>query len=339
MTAARILLGALSTAALLPLSACGGAGATDAPPDPPSCEGLAPLCGPAGDEDCCESPRVEGGRFRPRYDGVSDGYTVDRGETRVTDLRLDRFEVTVGRWREFREAWVTGWRPTPGAGRHAHLRDGAGLVDSSRPGSSESGWEPAWDVEVDPSDENLRCGERYVTWSRAPGPGDARPVNCVSWFEAYAFCIWDGGFLPTSTEWNYAASGGSEQRVYPWSRPPGSTAIACDLANHAGEDGALCEEDGPVSVGSRSPDGDGRYGQADLAGNVWEWTLDFAPLAETPPLPCEADCAYLPDAVPNRDVRGGSFGVGAPGLVTSNRSEVTPGRRNAVVGLRCGRAP
>ena len=92
---------------------------------------------------------------------------------------------------------------------------------------------------------------------RAPGANESLPINCITWYEAFAFCAWDGGFLPTEAEWNYAAAGGSEQRAYPWSNPPTSTTIDCSHANY--DDCAALREpagDGAVNrVGSESPAG------------------------------------------------------------------------------------
>jgi len=80
---------------------------------------------------------------------------------------------------------------------------------------------------------------------------------------------WDGGFLPSEAEWNYAASGGNEQRVYPWSAGPTSTIIDDSYAVYCGNACAV----GTQNVGYR-PKGDGKFGQADLAGNLWERVLD-----------------------------------------------------------------
>ena len=41
------------------------------------------------------------------------------------------------------------------------------------------------------------------------------PINCIDWNQASRFCEWIGGRLPTATEWEYAAKGGSS-RIYPW---------------------------------------------------------------------------------------------------------------------------
>lgn len=87
------------------------------------------------------------------------------------------------------------------------------------------------------------------------------PVHYATWWEMYAFCIWDSGFLPTEAEWNDAAAGGADQRTYPW---------GTDLS----PDNAVYSAPHPSTVGSKSPQGDGKWGQADLAGNMGEWTLD-----------------------------------------------------------------
>jgi formylglycine-generating enzyme required for sulfatase activity len=156
----------------------------------------------------------------------------------------------------------------------------------------------------------------------------------LSWYDAHAFCIWDGGFLPSEAEWNYAAAGGSEQRLYPWgSAPPGANAtLAIYDCCYAGPCSA-CGVHSIAPVGS-APSGNGKYGQADLAGNLLEWNLDWA--AEYP-TPCN-DCAQLTTAA-GKSNRGGDFYYKAASLVTSVRNTFAPTIRLNDLGARCARAP
>lgn len=258
----------------------------------PSCRGRAATCGPSGNDDCCESLLVPGGTFYRGLDGV-DYLSRDYPAT-VSDFYLDKYEITVGRLRVFVNAGMGTQKRPPKAGTGAH------------PKIAGSGWRSAWNTTLPESTaalkDALKCNPRYPTWTDTPGSNENKAVDCLDWYTAFAFCAWDGGRLVTEAEWHYAASGGSEQRYYPWSSPPTSKRVDDSYAVYS--------SGGPIgmqNVGSKSPKGDGKWGHADLAGNAWEWTLDGA---EGPyPMPCR-DCAVV-NTSRYRNFRGGShFEIG-----------------------------
>jgi formylglycine-generating enzyme len=280
-------------------------------------------CGENGSEDCCASLVVPGGPFLRSNDSTATAT--------VSAFRLDRYEVTVARFRRFVEAVVGGWQPAEGSGKHVHLSEGNGLA--SGPNGAGLGFEAGWQVaqygtlSTSPSTwtTRLQCGGAGQTWTAAVGANESLPLTCLDWVEAYAFCIWDGGFLPSEAEWNHAAAGGSEQREFAW----GTTSVDCTRANYGACDGT------PNRPGSKSPSGDGRWGHADLTGNVWEWILDWH--ATTYATPC-SDCANLTPAA-TRGQRGGGFEDLEPQLKTSFRGGLAPTTRWHAVGFRCTRTP
>lgn len=301
-----------------------------------SCTGLAPICGPNGASPCCSSPLVPGGMFYRSYDVSGDGMypTMDAPAT-VSDFRLDTYEVTVGRFRQFVQAGQGTQASPPLVGAGARTLNGI---------ASQAGWDSAWNTGLTANTTALvaavKCNATYQSWTDTSGANDALPMNCITWYEAFAFCAWDGGFLPTEAEWNYATAGGSEQRAYPWSSPPESLGIDCSRANYFANSppGTYCVNGttgGVNRVGSESPAGDGKYGQADLGGNVWEWTLDW--YNATYPTPCN-DCANL-TAASGRVFRGAAFNDGASSLRGAGRPGASPGFRSSGGGVRCARAP
>jgi len=297
----------------------GGAGTSAGGAAPASCNGLAATCGPSENESCCTSLPVPGGTFYRSYDNVT--YTSMTYPATVDAFSLDKYEITVGRFRQFVNAGMGTQTSPPASGAGAH------------PLVTGSGWDSAWNanlpVDMAALQAALKCNTADQTWTDTAGANESQPQNCMDWYTAFAFCAWDGGRLPTEAEWNYAAVGGNEQRVYPWSSPPTSTTIDDSYAVYCG---SSCNS--TQNVGSKSPKGDGKWGQADLAGNLWEWTLDWHGSYQ---VPC-SNCADLIDrAADSRAIRGGRFFGNASQLLSSYRGSGVPEAHNHYVGSRCAR--
>ena len=207
-------------------SCTGGAGADK------TCGGVAGNEKADGTSDCCQSLAVPGGTF--------DRFNDKNYPAKISPFLLDTYEVTGGRFRTWVEATngnLRGNAPASGAGAH--------------PKVAKSGWRPEWNAilptsrgEVDALLGPEKCQEGgniddygTLTWWTSTLEGkikqanagnatvlaantksalDAKPVNCIPWHVLMAFCIWDGGRLPTDAEFSFAAQGGSEQRAFPW---------------------------------------------------------------------------------------------------------------------------
>ncbi len=289
-------------------------------------------CG-AGRESCCTSLPVTGGMYFRTYKNNGSGPTGENDPATVSDYRLDKYLVTVGRYRQFASAWSGGWRPSAGAGKHAYLK-GGGLAQTA--GGVETGWDTTWNTgKVSPTTASLTrgsfCDSAHAAWTdAATGGHENLPINCVNWYDSYAFCIWDGGFLPSEAEWEYAAAGGAQQRQYPWgTTAPGMTnQYAIYGSFYTGNSTGLA----PVGTAAS---GAGLWGQLDLAGEVWEWNLDWK---QTFVNPC-TDCVNLTPAM-FRLVRGDNYGGSINNLVPTVRGgDVAPEGRDSNFGVRCARAP
>ena len=149
-------------------------------------------CG-AGSESCCTSLEVTGGTFYRTYDDINvlDGgfmLAADGGPTgeadpaTVSTFRLDKYLVTVGRFRQFVGAWNggAGYTPPAGSGKHTYLNGGQGLANSASAGTYETGWDATdWNntTDIDPTPANLASCSPWSTWTPSPGTNENRPIN------------------------------------------------------------------------------------------------------------------------------------------------------------------
>jgi sulfatase modifying factor 1 len=289
------------------------------------------------DESPCRTLFVPGGSFLMGRGDGTDQYSGNADEQpehamSVSPFWLDKYEVTVGRFRHFVDSY--DGPPTKGAG--AHPRVGG------------SGWKEEFNANLPPDHDTLKlsmlmrdshCNDNFRTWTPAVGTGECLPINCIDWYAAFAFCIWDGGRLPTEAEWEFAAAGGQENRLFPWGSEAPTQALAVFGCAASGD--ISCTPGDIRPVGSTSTDGYGRYGHADLAGSMIERTRDVM------------DPSFYELSLGNRDIanlvldtdlvdgvaRGGGYLSEASNLRSAVRDKVYRSSRWDGVGFRCARDP
>ena len=151
--------------------------------------------------------------------------------------------------------------------------------------------------------------ESWQGASACPSPLRDAAVYNVSWFEAVRYAHWAGKRLPHEKEWEWAARG-ADGRAFPWGNS---------------FDPRKCEWHGSPTSGLQVGhwrDGASPFGCLDMAGNVWEWTLD----------------REMPNST-DRVIRGGAAYSNTEDLVTYRRKNAPPGGSDfgglALVGLRC----
>ena len=310
--------GSTSTGGTTGVGGTTSAGGTAGPVWGPSCSGLAATCGPSKNDNCCTSLLVPGGAFNLSNDPT---YPAT-----VSDFYLDKYEVTVGRFRAFVNADMGTQASPPAAGTGAN------------PLITGTGWNSTWNSSLTTNtaalQTALRCDSKYQTWTNTLGANENLPITCIDWYEAFAFCAWDGGRLATQAEWEYAAAGGSEERVYPWgSTDPGANANLAVWSCFYNGTGACSGIMNIAPVGS-VPAGNGKWGQSDLAGNLWEWVFDWQSWSYA--VPCD-DCAAI-TASSGRVYRGGGFlSQSASVLRATYSTGYNPDGRVYDVGARCAR--
>ena len=185
---------------------------------------------------------------------------------------------------------------------------------------------PDWQPGKVPS--RLDNGNYLQHWVRntvAAGK-ENHPVVNVNWYAATAYCQAQGKRLPSEAEWEYAARGGLESRLFPWGDEPASP----KLANYSS--GKLHTTS---PVGSYPPNG---YGIYDMAGNVWEFLADE--WGKYPAL--SADTTNKDSSPPpflevrtRRVIRGGSFDGDPINLWVEYRDSHPPEGSQPFVGFRC----
>ncbi len=194
---------------------------------------------------------------------------VDVAQTVTASLSysfaIDVYEVSVGRFTEWADKAP---HPVP-------CTSGKCSLDPGGPYENSMIWDANWNVSARDSDTYKGTSLEGCSSPKAGGPtygmGDARlPITCVTWYQAVAFCAFEGKRLPTEMEWQYVAAGHTEDRYFAFNKTA-NVVLTCEHVIFDPLNPELCGFPQPVGSAKLGVSLDGLY---DLSGSVFEWVWD-----------------------------------------------------------------